>query len=49
VELSERLKVGDVTDEECRRLIQTELDDIKDKLNGLARKDVLSSLCFLQE
>ncbi len=27
--IAERLKDGDVTDEECRRLINTELDDIK--------------------
>jgi hypothetical protein len=43
------LKDGDVTDEECRRLIVRELDDIKSKLDGLARKDLLSSLCFLKE
>ena len=47
--IAERLKDGDVTDEECRRLIVRELDDIKSKLDGLARKDLLSSLCFLQE
>ena len=47
--IAERLKDGDVTDEECRRLIVSELDDIKSKLDGLARKDLLSSLCFLQE
>ncbi|CAB4031261.1 Hypothetical predicted protein [Paramuricea clavata] len=45
----ERLKDGDVTDEECRRLIVRELDDIKSKLDGLARSSLLSSLCFLQE
>ena len=45
----QRLKDGDVTDEECRRLFVRELDDIKSKLDGLARKDLLSSLCFLQE
>ncbi len=48
-EIAERLKDGDVTDEECRRLMVRELDDIKSKLDGLARKDLLSSLCFLQE
>ncbi len=48
-EIAEPLKGGDVTDEECRRLIVRELDDIKSKLDGLARKDLLSSLCFLQE
>ena len=47
--IAERLKDGDVTDEECRRLIVRELDDIKSKLDGLARKDLLSSICFLQE
>ncbi len=47
--IAERLKDGDVTDEECRRLIVRELDDIKSKLDGLARKDLLSSLCFLQD
>ena len=47
--IAERLKDGDVTDEECRRLIIRELDDIKSKLDGLARKDLLSSLCFLQD
>jgi hypothetical protein len=47
--IAERLKDGDVTDEECRRLIVREFDDIKSKLDGLARKDLLSSLCFLQE
>jgi hypothetical protein len=47
--IAERLKDGDVTDEECRRLIVRELDDIKSKLDGLARSSLLSSLCFLQE
>ena len=47
--IAERLKDSDVTDEECWRLIVSELDDIQSKLDGLARKDLLSSLCFLQE
>ena len=47
--IAERLKDGDVTDEECRRLIVRELDDIKSKLDGLARSSLLSSFCFLQE
>ncbi|XP_028406578.1 uncharacterized protein LOC114529052 [Dendronephthya gigantea] len=47
--IAEGLNDGDVTDEECRRLIVRELDDIKRKLDGLARKDLLSSFCFLQE
>ena len=48
-EVAKRFQDGDVTDEECRRLIVRELDDIKSKLDGLARKDLLSSVCFLQE
>jgi hypothetical protein len=36
--------------EKFRRFIVRELDDIKSaKLNGLSRKDLLSSCCFLQE
>ena len=47
--IAKRLRDSDVTDEACRRLIVRELDDIKSKLDGLARKDLLSSLYFLQE
>jgi hypothetical protein len=47
--LNERLKDGDVTDEEIRRWAIRKIDAIKSKLDGLARKDLLSSLCFLQE
>ncbi|XP_028406561.1 uncharacterized protein LOC114529035 [Dendronephthya gigantea] len=47
--ISERLNDGDVTHEECRRLIVRELHDIKTKLDGLARKDLQSSLLFLQD
>ena len=47
--IAKRLKDGDVTDEACQRLIVRELDDIKSKLDGLARKDLRSSLRFLQE
>ena len=38
-----------MTDEECRQLIVRELDDMKTKLDGLARKDLLSSISFLKE
>ncbi len=48
-EIAKRLKNGDVTVEEFRQSIVGELDDIKSKLGGLARKDLLSSLCSLQE
>ena len=40
---------GDMTDEKCRQYIVRELDDIKTKLHGLARKDLLSSIRFLKE
>ncbi len=48
-EMTERLKDGDAVHVTCRNLVMRELDDIKSKLDGLARKDLLSSICFLQE
>ena len=48
-EIVKRLEDDDVVNEQCRVLIVRELDHIKSKLDGLARKDLLSSLCFLQE
>ena len=44
-----KLKEGDMTNEKCRQYIVRELDDIKTKLDGLARKDLLSSIRFLKE
>lgn len=44
-----RLSEGDLTDEKFRKLIVRELDDIKCRLEGLARKDLLSSLSFFKE
>ena len=38
-----------MTDEKCRELIVRELDDIKTKLDGLARQFLLSSVNFLEE
>ena len=46
---AEKLKDGDFTDEKCRQLLVRELDDIKSRLDGLARKDLLSSISFLKE
>ena len=46
---AERLKDGDVTDQICRDLIVREIDDVKSKLNGLSRKDLLSSISFFKE
>ena len=41
---AEKLKEGDVTDKRIRDLIQREIDDIKSKLDGLARKDLLAAI-----
>ena len=47
--VAERLKDGDVTDKQFRSLIVREIDDIKSKLDGLARKDLLASISFFKE
>ena len=44
-----KLKEGDVTDAKIRELVVRELTDVKTKLDGLSRKDLLSSYDFLQE
>jgi hypothetical protein len=46
---AERLNEGDINDEKCRQIIVRELDNIKSKLDGLARKDLLASLSFFKE
>ena len=46
---SKSLKDGDITDAKLREMVARELNDIKTKLDGLSRKDVLSSYSFLQE
>ena len=46
---AERLKDGDVTDRIFRDLIVREIDDVKSKLDGLSRKDLLSSISFFKE
>jgi len=45
----QKLKDGDVTEEKFRGLIVREIDDIKLKLDGLARKNLLSSTSFLKK
>ena len=47
--LAEKLNEGDVTDQKFRGLIVREIDDIKSKLDGLARKDLLASISFFKE
>ena len=46
---AEKLKNGDVTDQKFRGLIVREIDDIKSKLDGLSRKDLLASISFFKE
>ena len=46
---AEKLKEGDVTNEQLRNLIVSELDDIKSKLDGIARKDLLASISYFKE
>ena len=46
---AEKLQDGDVTDAKIREIVVRELDDIKKKLEGLSRKDLLSSCTLLQE
>ena len=46
---AEKLKDNDVTDQKFRGLIVREIDDIKKKLDGLSRKDLLASISFFKE
>ena len=46
---AEKLKDGDVTDQKFRGLIVREIDDIKDKLDGLSRKDLGASISSFKE
>ena len=41
---AEKLKEGDVTDKKVRDLIIREVEDIKSKLDGLSRKDLLAAV-----
>ena len=46
---AERLKDGDVTEQKLAGLIIREIECVKRKLNGLARKDLLASMSFFKE
>ncbi|CAB4027894.1 Hypothetical predicted protein, partial [Paramuricea clavata] len=46
---AKKLNNGDITDERIREILVRELDDIKTKIDGLARKDLLVSYSFLQD
>ena len=47
--LAEKLNEGDVTDQKFRGLIVREIDEIKSKLDGLARKDLKASISLFKE
>lgn len=46
---AEMLRDGDVTDEECRDLVMTEINDIKSMLKGVSRKDLRASISYFKE
>ena len=46
---AERLREGDITEEKFRSAIVREIDDIKSKLDGLSKKDLLASISFFEE
>lgn len=46
---AEKLKDGDVTDQQFRSFIVREIDDMKSKLDGIARKDLVASVSFFKE
>ncbi|CAB4025770.1 Hypothetical predicted protein [Paramuricea clavata] len=46
---AERLNEGDLNEEKCRQIVVRDIDDIKSKLDGLSRKDLLASLSFFKE
>ena len=46
---AERLKEGDVTEQKFRSVIVREIDDIKSKLDGLSRTNLLASVSFFEE
>ena len=46
---AEKLKDGDITDAKLREILLRELNDVSFKLDGLSRKDLLSSYRFLKE
>ena len=48
-ELAKELKDGDVTDQRFRGIIMREIDDMRSKLKGLSRRDLIASICFFRE
>ena len=48
-EAAKKLKDGDITDQQFRGIIMREIDDMRSKLDGLSRKDLLASISFSRE
>ena len=48
-EAAKKLKDGDITNQQFRGIIIREIDDLKSKLDGLSRKDLLSSISSFKE
>ena len=48
-EAAKKLKDGDITDQQFRGIIMREIDDMRSKLDGLSRKDLLASISFFRE
>ena len=44
-----KLQEGDVTEQQFRDMIVREIDDIKSKLDGLTRRDLLTSISIFKE
>ena len=47
--VAEKLKEGDITDHKLRGMIIREMTDVKSKLDGLARKDLLAAIGYFEE
>ena len=48
-EEAKKLKDGDITDQQFRGIIMREIDDLRSKLDGLSKKDLLASISFFRE
>ena len=48
-EAAKKLKDGDITDQQFRGIIMREIDDLRSKLDGLSRRDLLASISFFRE
>ena len=46
---ADKLQEGDVTEQQFRNMIVREIDDIQSNLDGLARKDLLTSISIFKE